>query len=134
MADFGISLKARLAAYAPLTALTGASKIHWGKVPQGTTLPYIRLNTISDPRPEYLEGYIEARVTRVQCDCFASSWGLARDMAEKIIAAAETPGVTSGVHFGRIKAEGPSDLGEDVDGVGYIHRASMDLFAEHKLV
>lgn len=132
MVDFGIALKARLAAYATLTTLTGAGKIHWGKVPQPTVLPYIRLNKVSDPRPEHLKGYQDARVTRVQCDCFASSWGVANDMAEKVIAALATPGVTSGTHFGRIKAEGPQDLGEE-SANGYIHRASLDLLVEHKL-
>lgn len=132
MADFAQALKARLAAYAPLTALTGASKIHWVKVPQATALPYIRLQVVSDPRPEHLQGYDDARVTRVQADCMAASWGLARDMAEKIIAAVATPGTTSGVHFGRIKAEGPQDLGEDT-AAGYVFRASLDLLVEHKL-
>lgn len=132
MPDFATALKARLAAYAPLTDLIGSGKLHWGKVPQKTALPYVRLTVISDPRPEHLQGYTAARVTRVQCDCFSSQWGEARAAAELIIAAVATPGVHGGVHFGRVKAQGPRDLGEDTAS-GFIHRASVDLLAEHKL-
>ena len=131
MPDFGTALKARLAADAPLVGLVGANKLHWGKIPQGTQLPYIRLTTVSDPRPQHLQGYDTARVSRVQCDCFSAQWGQAREAAEKIIAALATPGAHGGVHFGRIKAEGPRDLGEDTTS-GFIHRASLDLLVEHK--
>lgn len=133
MADFAISLKARLAAYAPLTTITGAGKIHWTKVPQTTALPYIRLQTISDPRPAHLQGYQSARVSRVQADCFADSWGKAREAAQAIITALAAPADVSGIHFGFTKAEGPRDLGEDVPGGTFIHRASLDLLVEHRL-
>lgn len=131
MADFQISLRARLLDDGSVSAAT--TKISWGIVPQATPLPYIRLNTISDPRPEHLKGYDDARVTRVQCDCFASSYLSARALAEAVVNALAVPGETSGVHFGRIKAEGPQDLGEDT-ARGYVHRASLDLLVEHKLV
>lgn len=131
MADFAIALRARLIADAAVSAVT--TRFHWGIVPQGKSLPYARLQTISDVRPEHLKGYDAARVTRVQVDCFADSYSTARSLAEAVIAATATPGVTSGIHFGRIKAEGPRDLGEDVEGVGYVHRASLDLLVEHKL-
>ena len=129
MADMQTALRARLVA----ASTAAGSRIYWGIVPQAAALPYMRLQTISDPRPEHLQGYQRARVTRVQVDCFAAKYSDARAMAEAVIAATATPGVTNGVHFGRIKAEGPRDLGEDVEGVGYVHRASLDLLAEHKL-
>ena len=126
MSDLGIALKARIVA-------AGISEVHWTRVPQGKPLPYVRLQIISDPRPQHLEGYDGARVTRVQVDCFASKWGDTHNMAETIIAAVANPATVDGIKFGRTKAEGPRDLGEDVDGVGYVHRASMDLLAEHSL-
>lgn len=132
MADFAIDLKARLAAYAPLTALTGASKIHWDDVPQATVLPYVRLSVISDPRPEHLKGYQSARVSRVQADCMAASWGLARDMAQKIIDGTVTPGTTGSTHFGRIKAEGPRRGPTETIGTTRVFMASVDLLVEHK--
>lgn len=126
MADMQAALRSRL------TGGAAGTRVYWGIVPQSAALPYIRLQTISDPRPEHLLSYDSARVTRVQVDCFAATYAAARSMAEAVIAATATPGTTNGVHFGRIKAEGPRDLGEDT-AQGYIHRASMDLLVEHTL-
>ena len=86
----------------------------------------------SDPRPEHLNGYDGARQTRVQCDCFAATYGAARQLAEKVITAVAQPATAGGVVFGRVKAEGPRDLGEDTSS-GFIHRASVDLLVEHRL-
>ncbi len=127
MADFATALRSRI-----VSQTTAGTKVYWGIVPQAAALDYIRLQTISDPRPEHLRGYQSARVTRVQCDCFSATYGGARAMAEAVITATLTPGVTGAVHFGRIKAEGPRDLGEDT-AQGYIHRASLDLLVEHTL-
>lgn len=132
MADFATALRTRLLAATPVSAIT--NRIYWGVVPQGKELPYIRLTTISDPLDEHLKGYTDTQRPRVQADCFASSYGTARDLAQKVIAALASPATVGGVAFNRIKAEGPRDLGEDVEGVGYIHRLSVDLLVEHKLV
>jgi len=132
MPDFSSALRTRLATDAGLSSMVG-TRVYRGIVPEGTALPYIRMNVISDPRPEHLKGYDAARVSRVQVDCFAASYGAARDMADRVIAATIAPGTTEGIHFGRIKAEGPRDLGEDVEGTGYVFRASLDLLAEHRL-
>jgi hypothetical protein len=131
MADFATALRTRLIAPGPVKDIVG-TKIYWGIVPQSTALPYIRLQTISDPRPEHLGGYQSTRTTRVQCDCFSDDYAVARDLAEKVVAAVNTPGATGTIHFGRVKAEGPRDLGEDIAGT-YVHRASLDLLVEHKL-
>jgi hypothetical protein len=131
MADFATALFTRLKNDAPIAAVV-ATRIYWLKVPQNAARPYVRLQTISDPRPANLQGYDSARVTRVQADCFADTYGAARALAEKIITALATPDTVGGVHFGFTKAEGPRDLGEDVDGVGFVHRASLDLLVEHK--
>jgi hypothetical protein len=132
MADFATALFTRLKNDAPIAAVV-ATRIYWLKVPQNAARPYVRLQTISDPRPANLQGYDSARVTRVQADCFADTYGAARALAEKIITALATPDTVGGVHFGFTKAEGPRDLGEDVDGIGFVHRASLDLLVEHKL-
>lgn len=136
MPDLQGALFDRLKADATLsTALTENSifKAYWSKVPQGKNLPYVRMQTVSDPRPQHLTGYDGARTTRVQVDVFASKYSEARSLAKSIIAAVAEPATVSGVKFGRTKAEGPRDLGEDVDGVGFVHRLSLDLLAEHSL-
>lgn len=132
MADFATALRTRLLAAAPVSAIT--TRIYWGIAPQGATLPYIRLQTISDPKDEHLKGYTDSQRPRVQADCFASTYAVARDLANKVVTALALPATAGGVAFNRIKAEGPRDLGEDVDGIGYVHRASVDLLVEHKLV
>ncbi len=132
MADFATALRARLAADTAVGAAVG-TKVCWGIVPQGAALPYVRLQAISDPRPEHLAGYDGARQTRVQADAFASTYGEARAIAEAMISAVAQPATVGGVQFGRVKAEGPRDLGEDTAN-GYVHRASVDLLVDHKLV
>lgn len=131
MPDFATALRTRLVADTEVNAATG-TRVYWGIVPQAAVKPYIRLQTISDTRPEHLRGYQEARVTRVQADCFAATYGSARALAEEVIAAVATPSTVAGVKFGRVKAEGPRDLGEDT-AQGYVHRASVDLLVEHAL-
>lgn len=131
MPDFATAMKARLQADAEVGALVG-TRIYWGIAPQGATFPYIRLQTISDTRPETLKGYDGSRIPRVQADCFAMTYATARLLAEEVIAAVATPATVSGIKFGRVKAEGPRDLGEDTAS-GYVHRASLDLLVEHSL-
>lgn len=125
----------RIAADSDVAALVvnGSEKrIYWSKVKQGASLPYVRMQVASDPRPENLKSYDTVRQTLVQVDCFASHNLTATDLAEKIIAAVAQPATAGGVRFGRIKAEGPQDLGEDTPN-GFIHRARMVLRVEHSL-
>lgn len=131
MADFATALRGRLIAAPAVSAVT--TKIFWGIVPQNTPLPYVRMQVVSDPRPQHLQGYDGARVTRVQADGFAMTYGEARQLSEAIIAAVAAPATFGGVQFGRTSAEGPQDLGEDVPGIGYVHRMSLDLLTEHKM-
>lgn len=126
MADMQVALRQRI------VAAVGHSRVFWTLVPQGTALPYVRLQTVSDPRPQHLGGYDRARTTRVQADAFAKTYAEARSASEAFINAVAHPGTTSGVKFGRTRAEGPRDLGEDTTA-GYIHRLSTDLLTEHSL-
>lgn len=128
--DWAGALRARLTGDAGVAAVVG-SAVFWAFVKQGTALPYIRLQVISDVRDEHLKGYDGARRTRVQCDCFADKHLAAQELAEAVIAALAAPADQDGVRFGRTSAEGPRDLGEDVEGTGFIHRASVDLLVEH---
>lgn len=136
MADFATALFARLWGDPDVAAVVvggGKKRIYWGIAPQEAPLPYIVLTTISDLRREHLKGRDGARQTRVQCDCFALTYGASRQLAEKVIEAVEDPDTVGGVRFGHTSADGPRDLGEDVAGVGYIHRASVEMLVEHRL-
>ena len=121
------------ALFSRVSAAIGSTQVYWGTAPQGKAPPYVRMNTVSDPRPQHLGGYNGARTTRIQVDVFAKTYAEARSLSEMIIAAVAQPATVSGVKFGRTKAEGPRDRGEDVDGVGYVHWLSTDLLAEHSL-
>ena len=123
MADFAPALLSRL------TGLAGG-QVFWSIVPAGKALPFVRLQTISDPRPEHLKGYNGSRQTRVQADFFAATPKAARELALAGIAAVAEPATVGGVKFGRTSAEGPRDLGDD-STEGFIHRASIDLLVEH---
>lgn len=126
MADFATALRSRL------TGLAAGTRVYWTLVPQGTALPYVRMQTVTDPRLEHLQGYDGARVTRVQVDCFAATYAAARSLSEAVISAVAQPATVGGVRFGRVKADGPRDLGEDTAN-GFVHRLSLDLLAEHSL-
>jgi hypothetical protein len=117
---------------APAVSAIVGTKIKWNAITQSTALPYVRLQIISDPRPINLKGYDGSRETRVQADCFAATNIQADAIAAAIIATilAPTPPAAGG-HFGRTKALGPQDLGEDVEGKPFIHRASLDLLVRH---
>ncbi len=127
-----VALRARLIGAGPIAAIVG-TQVFWTIVPQGRGLPYLRLQVVSDPRPGHLKGFDAARQTRVQCDCFAPTYALARQLADLVVATAAPPATVDGVRFGHTGAAGPRDLGEDVEGFGYVHRASLDLFVTHGL-
>ncbi len=130
MADLQSALRTRLTA--ALSDKIGA-RAYWSKVPQSAVMPYLRMSTVSDPRAQHLKGYLTFRETRVQVDVFSRSYAEARGIAETMIAAVADPATVAGVRFGRTRAEGPTDLGEDVEGVGFVHRLSLDLLAWHSM-
>ena len=136
MADMQSALTERLEANATLAAALvegGVARIHWVKVPQNSPVPYVRMQTVSDPRPQHLKGYQANRETRVQVDVFSASYKQARSLAETVVATMAEPTTVAGVRFGRTRAEGPRDLGEDLPGGGYVHRLSLDLLVWHSL-
>ena len=124
------ALRTRLVGAAGVQTLVG-DKVHWAIVPAKTALPYIRLQTISDPREPTLAGLSAARTTRVRADCMATKYGTARAIAEAVVAEMEQPAALDGIRFGKSRSLGPRDLGEDVPGTGYVHRLSLDLLIEH---
>lgn len=123
MADFAAALRSRLEGAA-------GQAIHWDLVPASAVLPYVRLQVISDPRPEHLKGSDAARVSRVQADCFGRTHKEARNLALGVTAAVAEPARVGGVTFGRTQAEGPVGGGDDTTD-GFVHRARLDLFVHH---
>lgn len=130
MTDFAIGLRNRLVADTAVSAVVG-TRVYWDIVPQTATLPYVVLTIVSDPRPEHLKGYQSARVTRVQTDCYAASFGAAKQLGSKIVQAVAQPWSTAGGRFGRVKCQGPWS-GAGFDGPdGHTHQHIVDMLAEH---
>ncbi|WP_052761963.1 tail completion protein gp17 [Aurantiacibacter luteus] len=132
MADLQTALRTRLLADPAIAAAIG-DRAWWMKVKQGAVLPYMRLQTISDPRPRHLRGYEGARSPRVRVEVFADSYEQARALSERVVAVMAQPATHAGVRFGAAAAQGPVDLGEDTPN-GFIHRLSTDLLAEHSII
>ena len=129
MADFATALLDRFEADTAASALAD-DRFYWVDVPTGETMPYVRLQTVSDVRPQLLKGPQGFRPIRVQADCFSKSFGEARALAEALIQTVREPATVDGVKFGRGTAEGPRDLGEDTEQ-GFVHMASVDLLIWH---
>ena len=129
MPDMQAGIRSRLLADATVAAAVG-TRVSWVDRPQTSALPAIVLQTISDPRPAHLQGYDGARMTRVQMDVFASSYGSALTIARAAIAALKDPATVSGKKFGGSFVDGQRDLAEDVGGT-LVHRQSVDLLVWH---
>ncbi len=129
--DMQGALRARLLAALTVTTLVG-TRVHWMTRPQNDPLPSITLLTVSDGRPKHLKGYQGFRETRVQCDCWASTYSQARALAEAAIAVLSPPQTGNGVRFDHAIADGPRDLGENI-GTAFIHRASVDFIIWHSV-
>lgn len=76
-------IRALLLAASGVTDICG-TRINFGANPQGAALPAIVLNTVSDVQGVVLtapEGHAEARV---QVDCYASTYGAAKTLANAV--------------------------------------------------
>jgi hypothetical protein len=133
MADFVSALFGRITTAPLVAADLGARLYPVDKVPQNAMAPYGTYQVISDDRPVDLKGYSAARVPRIQYDIYAEKYGVAKRIAENIIAAVAVPGPHSGVQFGFVKAIGPRDLSAD-STLGTLSRASLDLLPEHRVI
>lgn len=130
MADLQSGLRSRLLADVAVAAAVG-TRVSWVDRPQGSGLPAIVLQVVSDPRPAHLKGLAGARMTRVQMDVFAAAYGAALALARAAIAAVKDPATVSGKSFGPAFVDGQRDLAEDVSGT-LVHRQSVDLMVWHE--
>lgn len=81
------ALEARAAAFGGLTALIGTAPTRFYPVDaaQGAPLPYITHHAISDP-PVHTMGADKESQARVQLDIWASSWAIARQVRDQVLA------------------------------------------------
>ena len=76
-------IRALLLATAGVTALCG-NRIDWGASAQGATYPRIVLFTINDAEGHNLQGPDGHSVGRVQVDCYALSYGQAKQLSRAV--------------------------------------------------
>jgi hypothetical protein len=127
--DWQGALRARLIAAAPVTALV-VQRVYWVDRPQASDLPAITLQTISEERPQHMKGFDGLDVSRVQLDCWATSYSQAQALKEAALAATVGEHTGNGVRFERAFIDSIRDLGERVE-TQFIHRASIDLIIHH---
>lgn len=125
MAELEAALRARI-----LAADVGAAGVSVDDRPQGSVMPWVVLERVSDVRPQHLKGYDGARETRVQASVWAATPKQAKEVALGLITAVAAPGEFEGVNFGRTRADGPLSFSEAVDGKT-IFRRVVDLYSWH---
>lgn len=103
-----------------------ASRVYWVDRPQASALPAVTLQIISDLRPQHLKGFNPLRDTRVQFDCWGSSYSEVTALKEAVLAAVVPENTSNGIRFDRAIIDGERDLGERTE-TQFIHRASFDL-------
>lgn len=119
------ALRAKLIADATVTSLV-TSRIYWVTRPQNSSMPAIVLQTISDGRPQHLKGFDDLRDTRVQVDCWGTTYAQAKAMAEAVINAAVPESAGNGIIFNRAMVDAVDDGGEVV-GTAFAYRVRIDL-------
>lgn len=123
--DMQGALRARLLAAAPVTALV-SQRIYWVDRPQGSSLPVIRLQVVSDPRPQHLKGFQTLRETRVQVSVLAETYASARAVTEAAIAALVPQNTSNGIIFDRALVDAADESGDQTE-TQFIHHHRTDL-------
>lgn len=128
--DFELGVRRRLVTDPAVSAII-AARVYPLERPQNSKGPAITYQVISDPRSDHLKGPDGARPTRVQLDCWADTYAVAKALVRAAIAALRFPATVQGKRFGHARVEGPRDLRETVAGGKTIHRQSVDLIIWH---
>ena len=126
----GPAILARLEADADVTAFVG-TRIHWLVRPQGSALPALVLQVVSETRTQHLKGFDDCFEARVQVAAQAERYSDSRALAEAAVAAlidiAEVVDPSgANVIFWRGAVDGPRDLGTQEE-TRFVHRAVADL-------
>lgn len=123
------ALIAKLLASAGITAQVG-QRITWARRDQGGTLPAIVLNRIDGVPDYHLSGPSGLVESRVQVDCWGSSYGAAKAIARAVEAVVSGARFTQGgVRFDAILIVDERD--STFDETTPIFRTSLDLQVHH---
>lgn len=121
------ALIARLLATTGVSALVG-SRVYPGSVPQGATMPAVVVNVISGGPLYADDGEVGLDNTRVQIDCWATTYSSAKTVARAVRDSLSAfVGTVSGVTFPYILLDVTRDLREPgANQSEYRYRTNMD--------
>lgn len=123
------ALVAKLLATAGVTALVG-QRVNWSRRPQGAALPAIVLHLIDGAPDIHHGGASGLRVSRVQMDAWAASYGSAKAVARAVETAITAQTFTQGaVRFDVILIDSERD--DSTDETTPLFRTSLDLMVHH---
>ncbi len=100
--------------------------------PQGSPLPAVRLQQITDTVAPFMKGEASLRETLVQVDVFALSRGEADEAAKAVEAARPTRITIGDTDFRRIFIDGGDTDSETPASGGTIYRTRIDLLVWHR--
>lgn len=116
---------------APAVAAIVDGRVDWSVRPQAAGLPAIVIETISDPRPQTMDGPDSIRPTRLRVHAMATTRTDAAALREAAIAALVPAGLFGGVWFDNSYVDQVRDLGGDTD-TGFVHDDAIDFIIWHK--
>ncbi|RHZ91360.1 DUF3168 domain-containing protein [Cereibacter sphaeroides] len=116
------ALRALLLDVPAVAALVGP-RVNFGRHPQGEPLPALVLTTVSDREGLTLAGPDGLQRARVQIDCYAESYGAAKQLSRAVRAVLHGH---SGGGFQGVFLDGARDLREPGDDTGRPFRVSLD--------
>lgn len=115
-----------------IAAGVASGRVYRDLRPQGTPLPAVAIETITDAIDTFMKGEEALRETRLQVNCYGTSRGQADEIANAIIAARPVRQVAGGTDFRRLLVD---QIGTDndtpPDGVT-IYRTRVDLIVWHR--
>ena len=121
----------RLLADPGTSALVG-KRIDWDEREQGSRLPAVVLQLVSDARPQTMDGFDSIRPSRVRVNCLSDDKAQAIVLREATVAALVEAGLFDGIWFDRGQIDAVRALGERTD-TGFVHREAVDIISGTKV-
>lgn len=126
-----MSMTADLRDHFKASAIAGA-RVYRDVRPQGSALPAVRLQQITDTVAPFMKGDDSLRATLVQVDAFALSRSEADEVAKSVEAARPTRATIGETDFRRILIDGGDTDSETPPSGGTIYRTRIDLLVWHR--
>lgn len=118
-------LRARLKNDATVAGLV-STRIDWAKRPQGSALPAITLQRISEQRPQHMGGNDNLKSARVQIDIWAEKEATLTPIEDAVLVCLVPEATQGATKFFRSFVDAIRDMPAEAE-VGALFRTSIDL-------